>query len=225
MAAYPDSSRTRKQWSNYCTMIPDRRIPDVFADVAKFTELAQPNMLVPVGETINPKAIELAIKLFEEEGIKEYLSALRKFAEHQTKENLVAVIDGGLDTIYVIAWAFRVMNVTAHAYWNEVQRSNMAKFPRVNGSAQEMFTLDIPEYKDIEIEINERNAHWVITNAQTGKVVKPRGWTPPDLFGVMLGLENIRRLRTQPDGIANGFLQEYFHTQEERIENDSTGIW
>jgi hypothetical protein len=197
-------------------MIPNRKKASVFDDVAAFTELAQPDMLVPEGAVPHLKAVELAINLIKEECNKEYIPALEKYMANQTRENLIQVLDGGLDCIYVIAWAFKVLNLPGNAGWNEVQRSNMAKFIKEDPLANPI-PLDIPEYKDIEVEIKLRNDHWVITNAQTGKVMKPRGWTPPKLFDLMLALETMYNLRTMPDGIATGFLKEYFHTREERI--------
>lgn len=196
-------------------MILNRKPVDVFRDVAKFTELAQPDMLVPQGQQPKHIALALAQKLFEEEGIKEYLCSLQHYMANPSRENLINVIDGAMDTIYVIAWAMRIMNVDAQAYWHEVQRSNMAKFPAVDSPVP---PLDLPEYKDVPIEYNTRNGRLVITNAVTGKVMKPQGWTPPNLHGIMEDLEMIFRMRNQPDKVATTTLMEYFHTMEGRKE-------
>lgn len=197
-------------------MILNRKSADVFKDVGAFTELAQPNML-PVNGQINPKAIDLAIKLIDEECNKEYIPALHEFVRAPSRENLIKVIDGGMDSIYVIAWAMKVFGVDATPFWNEVQRSNMAKFPE-DGPMADPRPLEIEEYENIDTEMNIRAGHWVITNAKTGKVMKPRGWTPPDLFKVATELEMIHKLRTMPDAIATNFYPDYFEYMEARIE-------
>ena len=199
-------------------MILNRKSPDVFKDVAEFTELAQPDMLVPFGAPTELAAVQLAIKLFEEEGIKEYFLALQQYLNNPSRENLIAVADGGMDTIYVIAWAMRVLNVPAQAMWNEVQRSNMAKFPK-EGPLVDPRPLEIIEYVEVDTEINIRKGRLIITNAETGKVMKPRGWTPPDLQTVLLEAEQIHKMRTMPDKIAATTLMEYFHFNEARREN------
>lgn len=196
-------------------MILNRKPAEVFRDVAKFTELAQPDMLVPMGQLPSIKAVELAKNLFKEEGIKEYLGAIERYQHSPSRENLVDVIDGAMDTIYVIAWAMRIMNVESQAYWNEVQRSNMAKFSK-DGS--EPVPLDLPEYKDVPCELNYQQGYAILRNADTGKIMKPEGWTPPNLHGVMQELEMIHRMRNQPDKVATTTLMEYFHTMEARKE-------
>lgn len=195
----------------------NRKSPDVFADVTKFFEIAQPEMLVPLGKIPSHKALELAFKLIEEECVKEYMPALQKFTESPTRENLIEVIDGAMDSIYVIAWAMRLLNVPSQAMWNEVQRSNMAKFTSIINKIPQRHK-DAPQ--DIEVEVNERNGYWVICNKATGKVVKPEGWTQPDLFAVLQEYETINKLRTQHDMIADIFFHDYFHEMESRREQD-----
>lgn len=200
-------------------MIINRKSSDVFKDVAEFTELAQPNMLVPFGALTELAAVQLAIKLFEEEGIKEYFLALQQYLNNPSRENLIAVADGGMDTIYVIAWAMRVLNVPAQAMWNEVQRSNMAKFPLYMGEHDSLLPAELPEYKGVAVDYKKRMNRWVLTNADTGKVMKPKGWTPPDLNTVLLEAEQIHKMRTMPDKVAATTLMEYFHFNETRREN------
>jgi hypothetical protein len=172
-------------------MIPNRKKADVFGDVAKFTELAQPDMLVPEGQAPHPKAIELAIKLIDEECNSEYIPALRKLLANRSRENLLEVLDGAIDSIYVIAWALRILNLPAHAAWNEVQRSNMAKFPLSDYGEKDTFAVSKLD-PAIDIDVNVRDRRLVLTNHETGKVVKPAGWTPPDLFGVIMAIESMR---------------------------------
>lgn len=201
-------------------MILNRKPADIFKDVGAFTELAQPNML-PKDGIVSPQAIDLAIKLIDEECNKEYIPALHEFLHAPSRENLIKVIDGAMDVIYVSSWAMKVFGVDGTPFWNEVQRSNMAKFPLQATMPLELgpqhAILDIPEYKDIDVECNIRNDRYVFTNAKTGKVMKPHGWTPPDLFKVATELEMIHKLRTMPDAIATNFYPSYFKYMEARI--------
>lgn len=210
-------------------MILNRKSPDIFADVAEFTELAQPDLLVKPNELPYSIAVALAIKLIEEECNEEYIPALKKYKEAKTRENLLNVIDGAMDCIYVIAWAMRVLNVPAQAMWNEVQKSNMDKFIKVttsNGQYAEAidagavgpidYAPDTPDkclFEEIEFKGHK---YWVFRNRETNKVMKPRSWNPPNLHKVLEEYETILKMRSMPDGIAAQFMKEYFHEMESR---------
>lgn len=202
----------------------DRTSPDVFKDVALFTEIAQQDMLVPKGKMPLDKAIALAIGLIEEEYEKEYMPALLRYRANPSQENLKEVFDGGLDCIYVIAWAFRVLNLPSQAGWNEVQRSNMAKlvnFDPHNSSIQPPHPLDIADYKNISYihEVNIKYEKVIIRNADTGKIMKPMGWTPPNLGEVILQDNLIAKICSMPDGVHDRFMRNYFLESEARIKN------
>lgn len=202
-------------------MLMNRKSPNVFADVAQFTELAHPNMLPKSGRVVNPKAIELAIKLIEEECNKEYIPALQAFQQDQSVENLLAVVDGAMDSIYVIVWAMKILGVeNPEAYWNEVQRSNMAKFKK----GVDPIPLDLPEYKDVDSEVNYRNGYAVLTNAKTGKVMKPEGWTPPNLHQIFVELSELKialnRKKIGQPSIHSTFIEDYFYTTEQRLSEE-----
>lgn len=199
----------------------DRTSPDVFKDVALFTEIAQKDMLVEKGQIPTQKARELAIALIKEEYEKEYMPALIAYQKNPTQENLVKVVDGAMDSIYVIAWAMRVFNVPAQAAWNEVQRSNMAKFRELGDSATWVPPVPHPMYGDTPF-IYETNTFYnciIIRNAETGKVMKPIGWTEPRLSEVILQDTELHHIRSRPDVIADGWLRQYFLATEERMQN------
>lgn len=73
--------------------------------------------------------------------------------------DMVEVADAIADTIYVLIGTAVSMGIPLHEVWAEVQRSNMAK---VDGGGR-------------------RNA--------AGKVIKPEGWTPPQLDTMFEGVE------------------------------------
>lgn len=203
----------------------NRKAPNVFADVAKFTEVAQPDMLVEKGQRPKEKAIQLAIALIEEEYGREYLPALLKYKAEPTIENLTEVVDGAMDCIYVIAWAMRVFNVPAEACWNEVQRSNMAKFPDFDpydANCKEPTPHESHEGIGFICEVNTSYQKIVIRNATTGKVMKPAGWTPPDIAQVLAQDALIHSLVRRPDIIADRFLRNYFYESERRIKENGS---
>lgn len=71
-------------------------------------------------------------------------------------QDLVAVADALADITYVVVGMAVEYGIPLAEVWAEVHRSNMAKFP--GGQA---------------------------TYREDGKVVKPAGWQPPDVVGVL----------------------------------------
>lgn len=103
----------------------------------------------------------LAEKLVKEE-VGEMWEGWQKFRSFQSLENLTEFVDGAVDTIYVILWTLNKIGVPADACFAEIQRSNMAKLH--NGK--------------------------VVKN-EFGKVKKPEGWTPPDIFSILKDARNL----------------------------------
>jgi len=97
-------------------------------------------------------------KGFKQGELNEMTDAWAAFCQSRSLEHLVEFVDGAIDSIYVILWTLNKLGVPADACWNEVQRSNMAKLG--------------PDGKPIK-------------DAETGKIKKPEGWQPPDLFGLL----------------------------------------
>lgn len=112
-----------------------------------------------LGDSIPAETYNLARKLMEEE-IKEMWAGFAKLELKgiPTLETLTEFADGAIDSIYVICWTLNKLGLPADELFAEVQRSNMAKL-QSDGTGL-------------------KNEH--------GKVQKPAGWTPPDLFTVLV---------------------------------------
>jgi hypothetical protein len=104
--------------------------------------------------------LELGSQLIAEE-ITELGDGVEDFLECPNLDNLVQIVDGAIDSIYVILWLLNKINVPVEAVWAEVQRSNMAKL-NPDGS----FTK------------------WT-EGPKIGKVKKPDSWTAPDLHSIL----------------------------------------
>lgn len=74
--------------------------------------------------------------------------------------NMVDTADAIADLIYVLIGAALEFGIPLEAVWNEVQRSNMAKVDPATGK---------------------------VRKREDGKVLKPEGWTPPDIEAVLRG--------------------------------------
>ena len=208
-------------------MIPNRRIPDIFGDVRQFLKLSQPGMMSEMDGRPQLAAMKLAWKLIDEEVNKELKPTLdRLIAGDWSFELMADLLDHYLDVIYVAAWAIEVFGLPGNAGWNHVQERNMAKFPLEMDRPIDPETsmraipmpLDIPEYQGVLFDVKVVEGRFVITNAHTGKVMKPRGWTPPNIWEVMHAVRTINSIRTMPDLIADPFMREYFHAMEKRFD-------
>lgn len=111
--------------------------------------------------------VELRRRLLVEEA-KELLQALNA-------RNLVEVADGLTDLIYIAVGTALEFGIDLTAVWNEVHRSNMRKYPVCEKCAGKGCpTCD--------------GRGTVIRRRDDGKVLKPEGWAPPDVAGVLLGV-------------------------------------
>jgi predicted HAD superfamily Cof-like phosphohydrolase len=86
---------------------------------------------------------------------------LTEFAEACTEDNLAKAADALVDLVYVALGTAHLMGVPFDQCWAEVQRANMTKV-RASGA-------DDPLSK----------------RKHSLDVVKPQGWTPPDIEGVL----------------------------------------
>jgi predicted HAD superfamily Cof-like phosphohydrolase len=119
------------------------------ADVTDFHRAAG----VQIGNLQRPELPDegtkaLRIRLIEEE--------FREFREALQDGDLIEAADAIADLLYVTVGAGVAMGLDLEMIWDEVQRSNMAKFP--NGIAR---------------------------RRGDGKILKPDGWTPPNIAGVI----------------------------------------
>lgn len=211
-------------------MIPNRKAPNVFADTKRFIELAQPDHITPLGYRPQPKTLQLIKHLIDEEVNKELMINLEKMIEHGGSfEQMVQFLDDAVDSIYVIAWAIAALGLPGEAGWNEVQSANMSKFPLVDygegkdGEYQEKEILPL-DMKVEDVDIKERNGHWIITNKVTGKVVKPMWFKPPSMFEVVHSVLSIQKTRTMPNVISDPFMREYFNEMEARREKKEIDV-
>lgn len=204
--------------------IPDRRVPDIFKDVRTFLQLAQPEMMHELGQPIKAHVAKLAWKLIDEEVNTELKPDLEKLANGDfSLELLSRVLDHYLDTIYVAVWAIEAFGLPGHAGWNEVQRANLNKFPLI----ADWIELDgetipcNPQDSNIKCTVTPSKIfpeRFALINDETGKVVKPEGFTPPDIWNVVYTTMMMKKLRTMPDVMATPFMKDYFHEMEKRQE-------
>lgn len=79
-----------------------------------------------------------------------------EYMKAEAEGDIVEVADGLIDMVYVAVGTGLTYGLPMVPLWNEVQRANMAKFP--GGVAR--FRPD-------------------------GKIIKPEGWTPPEIGKVL----------------------------------------
>lgn len=82
------------------------------------------------------------------------------------QQHLANIADGCADLIYVVIGTAICFGIDLRPIWQAVQSSNMAKIPYDEGYAQHLRALG----KKVPI----------------GKVLKPEGWTPPDIHTLLL---------------------------------------
>lgn len=115
---------------------------------------------IPQGSLIEPPnipQIELAQRLVEEEWENETKTALARYCQNPSLENMVEVADGIGDSIYVLCQLARSLGVPLNHVWDSIQTVNRAKVG-VDGK---------------------------VKRREDGKILKPEGWKPPDIWGVL----------------------------------------
>lgn len=135
---------------------------DATAEFHRLAEFPEGEWVLPNGKTVGGQA-PMTKQAYEE--MREFRRNLmreeiREYFDAEASDNLVETIDGLLDII-VIAWGTALTYVgalKAHMAAYEVARSNLTK---VNG------------------ELGP------ILRREDGKILKPEGWEPPDIKGVL----------------------------------------
>lgn len=84
----------------------------------------------------------------------------RELNEAVANENLSDIADAIADNMYVLIGTAIEFGIPLAAVWNAVQNANLAKLDPKTGKA---------------------------IKREDGKVLKPEGWTPPDIAGVLAG--------------------------------------
>ena len=104
------------------------------------------------------KALDLAANLISEEVTWELLPALDRFQREPSTVTLTAVLDGIVDSVYVLYQLSNTLKLPFDAAFQEIHGSNMAK----------------------------RGLDGKVTFRSDGKVLKPEGWTPPRLHALLM---------------------------------------
>lgn len=105
----------------------------------------------PRPTSISGDLLTMRKHIMNEEFNEEFIPAL-------DKGDLVAIADGGIDSIVTIIGTLLACGIDPRPHWDEVQRTNMAKRDPATG------------------EVKRR---------ADGKILKPEGWTPPDLESII----------------------------------------
>lgn len=121
--------------------------------------------LSPHQDMVLTKAIRLACALINEEVNWELLPAVVKFTREPSTITLASVLDGIVDSVYVLYQLSNVLKLPFDAAFQEIHSSNMAK----------------------------RGPDGKVTFRDDGKVLKPEGWTPPKLHALLMREFNLPR--------------------------------
>lgn len=101
-----------------------------------------------------PDELALARKLIYEEVVEELLPTIDALAAGEDiSDNLVALADACIDSVYVIAGLMLRLGIPGHIVWDIVQTTNMAKIDAETGA---------------------------VRRREDGKILKPDGWVPPE---------------------------------------------
>jgi len=147
------------------------------ADVQAFHRAADvPSPTTPA--VPSPDRVELRRRLIKEE-VGETLTALKH-------GDLVELADGLADSIVVLIGTALEYGIDRQPVWDEVHRTNMAKFPecsnphchdgRVYVYSNEASTKDCKQCQGRGTQLIQRD---------DGKILKPPDWRPPDIRAVL----------------------------------------
>ena len=104
--------------------------------------------------------VNLAVNLIDEEVNRELIPAINRMVRDRdiSMLNLAEILDGIVDSVYVIYQLCNTLGLPFDAAWDEVHSSNMAK-----------------RAEDGKVKYRE-----------DGKVLKPDGWKPPKLYELLI---------------------------------------
>ena len=96
-----------------------------------------------------------------------------EYLDAENEDDLVEVADALADMVYIICGTALTYGIPLARVFAEVQRSNMAKLGP-----------DGPVYRESD-----------------GKVMKPPGWTPPNIMGVLAAEDYVVEFRSKEDNL------------------------
>lgn len=105
----------------------------------------------------------------------ETMRAAAKYISSPSLENLTELADGIVDSIYVLCQAAYMFDVPLDACFAEVHKSNMRKVA----------------------------ADGTVKRREDGKILKPAGWAPPNLWAVLHRYSSYRAMETGSQGAEN----------------------
>lgn len=124
---------------------------------------------------------QLAKNLITEECVNEpvtgLLPALERYIANPSRENALAVVDGGIDTVYVILQLFHMLELPFEAAFAEIHANNLQK-----------------------IQYGEDGK---LSKRADGKLMKPENHPKPDLAGVLEEHGNVLAYQRQQFGADN----------------------
>lgn len=187
--------------------------PNLVGDVSKFFVLSQAELMVMPGIQPPTKTLELCYKLIDEEVNKELLPRLQKImAGGYSLENMAALLDAYVDTVYVAIWGCVVLNLPFNPAWHEVQKANMAKFnphDLCRGQGCDYVGRGVTEVEGNVVEFIEKciGGFIVKRNMKTDKVLKPEGWVAPDIWDILYRIWTMHKLANDPGIIREKNIQ------------------
>lgn len=107
-------------------------------------------------ESPHPRILEPELMNFRIDFLEEELAEIEDAYAH---EDLAGIADGLVDLVYVAVGTAELMGLPWRELWDEVQRANMSK------------------ERALRVEDSKRGS--------TFDVIKPAGWTPPDIQGIL----------------------------------------
>lgn len=120
----------------------------MFDDVRKFMEIGHPDKISNAPRIPPEEVEELCMELIKEER--------RELMRAVVDEDLVGIADGITDHIWVLLAMACCYGIPIEKVWEEVAKTNMAKFP-----------------------------DGVVLRRPDGKILKPPGWVPPNIKSII----------------------------------------
>lgn len=153
-----------------------------FAKVAMFLNAAgiKKGSLNRLADTETARSARLVTEEYNE-----LLAALVQFNQARTLENLTAVADAIVDLEYVLHNLSYELGLPVLRLFNEVHQSNLDK-----AVVHEACSGEGCQACEFRGRIFLRNEH--------GKIIKPEGWKPPNLFNILLQKQAEDAAKEQP---------------------------